>query len=107
MILAGAVSISAIRPSRDAAKYVHLQMPRDIGNGVSGLTSPRRVLTEDVLQIAIVGHSSQVDASNQTVSIGWEVLGCGEYRLGTVDIAEIAPAGCGALDRAVDVYFNA
>jgi len=32
MILAGAVSIGAIRSPRDAAKYEHLQMPRDIGS---------------------------------------------------------------------------
>ena len=44
----------------------------------------------------------------QTLSVEWEIVGCGDYRLQTwppVGYA-YAAAGCDALDRAVDIYMN-
>ena len=78
-------------------------------SGVNGVTNLSWVLTDNVSQITLVGHSYSLDATSQTLSIGWEILGCGAYRLTTLPpmIELLAAVGCDALDRAVDIYFYA
>ena len=79
-------------------------------NGASDVVSPSWVLTDDVSQIALLGHSYHLDVDNQILSIEWEVLGCGTYGvMGPFPgpVGEILrDVGCGLLDQKVDVYFN-
>ena len=104
-IVAGTVARSYIR---DRVVAYRRLTPNQ--NGVSDITSPSWALTNDVSQIALLGHSYHLDIDSQTLSIEWEVLGCGTYGIppglpGAVgEILE--DVGCGILDRQVDVYFD-
>ena len=84
------------------------QIPRN-GSGVSGVTSPSWVLADDVLQVALIGRGHRLDPDNRSLSISWEVVGCGAYKLTTYPLEGgiLEDAGCDALDRAADVYLNA
>ena len=104
-IIAGTVNQSYTRDR--VVAYRHL-VPNQ--NGVSDVTSHSWVLTDDASQIALLGHSYHLDTDNQTLSIEWEVLGCGTYGVTGPfpgPVGEILrDMGCGILNRRVDVYFN-
>jgi len=106
VILAGIVAGIVGRAHRHGEDEYDPHIPRDHGGGVSNVTNSGRVLTDDVSEIALIGHGYDLDTRNQTVSIGWEILGCGEYSLTTVPIGDIVAPGCDALDRAADMYLN-
>jgi len=78
-------------------------------NGASGVIGPSWVLTDDISQVALIGNSYYLDETTQTLSIAWDVMGCGSYRLTTFPPAtgEVEAAGCDTLDRAADIYFYA
>ena len=102
--VAGIVSWSHARDKQNPYQKIPLN-----GSGVSGITGLSRIFTDDVSKIALIGHSYQLDTTAQILSIEWEILGCGAYRLTTYPPSEgtLRTVGCDALDRAVDVYFNA
>lgn len=59
------------------------------------------------IQIALLGHGYQIDLLSQTLSIEWEIVGCGAYRRATYLASDTYyGVGCDSLDRAVDIYFN-
>jgi len=101
--VAGVVNLSYILDKQDQ----YLQIPPD-RNGASGVVGPSWVLTDDVSQIALVGRGANFDEAGQVLTIQWEILGCGAYRLQTYQPPTriLEAAGCSSLDRAVDVHFN-
>jgi len=102
-IVAGVGNLSYTQDKQEP----YLRIPPN-GNGVSGVTGPSWVLTDDVSQIALVGRSPDFDEAIQVLTIQWEILGCGAYRLPTYPPVRqiLETVGCGSLDRAVDVHFN-
>ena len=60
------------------------------------------------LQMSIIAYEYFLSRDRRVLSIDWEVLGCGEYKL-----PEYRPQGaladstqCGPFNQAVDIYFN-
>jgi len=83
----------------------YLRIPPN-GSGVSGVIGPSRVLTDGISQVALVGNGYHLDQTTLDLSVAWEVMGCGEYRLRTyVPTGIVGIAGCGSPDRAMDIYF--
>ena len=60
------------------------------------------------MKIAIMGHNYLLDLDKRTLSIQWEVTGCGAHRLSTYQPSDHFGASetCGPFDRAVDIYLN-
>ena len=78
-------------------------------SGVSAIAGPSWSLTDsDVSQIVLIGHSANLDQPIERLSLDWEILGCGAYRLPTYPpvTGALEAAGCDALDRVVDFYFS-
>jgi len=60
------------------------------------------------LQMSIIAYGYFLNMDRRVVSIDWEVLGCGEYKL-----SEYHPPGaladstqCGPYNQPMDIYFN-
>jgi len=102
-IVAGVVNQSYIQKNQDP----YLRIPPN-GSGASTITGPSWVLTDDVSQIALVGHCISFDETYRGLVIQWEILGCGTYRTTTYPPATetLEAVGCDSLDRAVDVYLD-
>ncbi|KAF9644675.1 hypothetical protein BDM02DRAFT_3190381 [Thelephora ganbajun] len=62
----------------------------------------------NVTGVAIVGHNYLLDLDKRTLSIQWEVIGCGAHKLSTYQRSQNIGASetCGPFDRAIDVYLN-
>lgn len=109
MILTGVVAGVANQSQTPDKRHPPLQIPPN-ENGVSSFTGPSCILTDHVSQIVLAGYGVDFDGANQKVEIAWEVLGCGAYRLPTYPLPAArmlkADAGCGSLNRAVDIHFN-
>ena len=88
-------------------QYTYQEVPSN-GSGVSVVTGSSWILTDYVSQVALVGTGYQFDATSQTMTIQWEILGCGAYKLTTYPLRGgiLDAVGCDALDRAVDVYLS-
>ena len=95
--------------NRDA-RFVVDQVPCD-SDGVSS-PLPSDLLscfrTETLCQIAVIGHSYRLDLDRQALSVQWEIVGCGAYRLPTYNSPRdyYSSSRYGASNRAVDVYLN-
>ena len=105
--LASVILASVTRSYTRDKRNPYMKIPPN-GNGVSGAAGPSWVLTYRVSQVALVGVGSQFDATSETMTIQWEIMGCGSYRLTTYPplVPQLDPIGCDALDRAADVYLN-
>ena len=59
-------------------------------------------------QVALVGTGYQVDLISLTVTIKWDLVGCGKYLLRTYPPVQgvYANRGCDCVNRPVDIYFN-
>ena len=101
--IAAIVRLSNIRDKHNP----YLRIPHN-ANGVSGIAGPSWVLADNVSQIVLIGHSANLDDPTKELSLDWEILGCGAYRLPTYPPVPRAleAVGCDALDRAVDFYFT-
>lgn len=55
----------------------------------------------------MIGHSYRLDLDRQALSIHWEIVGCGTYRLPTYNSPkDFYLPRYGVSNRAVDVYLN-
>ena len=102
-IMAGSVYPSYTRDKQDP----YLYMPSN-WDGVSDVTSPSCVLTDYVSQVVLFGAGYGFDATGQTMSIRWQIMGCGTYNIAAYPVTDgiTYDVGCDALDRAADVYLN-
>ena len=52
-----------------------------------------------------MGHNYQLDLDTRTLSILWEIIGCGDFRLSTSQPSDHFGGSetCGPFDRAVDI----
>lgn len=59
-------------------------------------------------QVAIVGHNHFLDLDKRTLSIQWEIIGCGAHKLSTYQPSPHIGGSetCGPFDRKIDVYLN-
>ena len=55
-----------------------------------------------------MGHNHLLDLDKRTLTIEWEISGCGDFRLRTYQNSKQFGRSetCGPFDRAVDVYIN-
>lgn len=53
-------------------------------------------------------HRPRIDLASRTLSVKWEIAGCGVYRLPTYPPvgSTYAAAGCDSCNRALDIYLN-
>lgn len=61
-----------------------------------------------ISQVALIGHSYRLDLTSQMLSVKWEIVGCGAYRLPTYPpVGSVyAATGCDSCNRALDIYIN-
>jgi len=108
VIITGTIA-AIVRLSNVQGKHnPYLRIPHN-ASGVSGIAGPSWGLTDNnVSQIVLIGHSANLDDPIERLSLDWEILGCGAYRLPTYrpETGALEAAGCDALDRAVDFYFS-
>ena len=107
VIITGTIA-AIVRLSHAQDKHnPYLRIPHN-ASGVSGIAGPSWVLADHVSQIVLIGHSADLDDPTKELSLDWEILGCGAYRLPTYPpvTGVLEAVGCDALDRAVDFYFT-
>ena len=60
------------------------------------------------MQVAIMGHNYLLDLDKRTLSVQWEIIGCGGHKLPTYQRSTHIGGSdvCGPFDRKIDVYLN-
>jgi len=65
-------------------------------------------LPYNVTGVAIMGHNYLLDLDRRTLSVQWEIIGCGAHKLSTYQRSTHIGGSdvCGPFDRKIDVYLN-
>jgi len=108
MVITGTISAFVRLSHTQDKRNPYSRIPPN-ANGVSGIAGSGWILVDHVSQVVLIGHSDNFDEPTRGLTMQWEILGCGEYRLTTSysPMTKVLEAvGCDALGRAVDIYFN-